>query len=117
MPRRSHHSGALAHLLERFIGDDPKKLASLERARVEANIAQQIYDLRTAAQLTQRQLAARVGTSASVICRLEDSNYERHSLSLLHRIASALGARIELRFVAGEGGGDARPAKRRRKSA
>lgn len=104
MPRKSHHSTALAYLFERFIGNDPKKLASLERARVEANIAQQIYDLRTAAKLTQRQLAARVGTSASVICRLEDSDYERHSLSLLHRIATALGAKVEVRFVVASDG-------------
>jgi transcriptional regulator with XRE-family HTH domain len=49
--------------------------------------------------LSQRELAARVGTSASAICRLEDADYEGHSLSLLKRIAAALGTRIEIRFV------------------
>jgi transcriptional regulator with XRE-family HTH domain len=51
------------------------------------------------AGLSQRELAQRVGTSASAICRLEDADYDGHSLSLLKRIAQALGKRIEVRFV------------------
>lgn len=56
-------------------------------------------DLRTRARLTQRQLAKRVGTTASVICRLEDADYEGHSLAMLRRIAAALNKRVEIRFV------------------
>lgn len=62
-------------------------------------IAQQIYDLRIAAGLTQVQLAARVGTTASVISRLEDADYRGHSMGMLRRIAQALGKRVEVRFV------------------
>jgi hypothetical protein len=40
-----------------------------------------------------------VGTTASVICRLEDADYEGHSLAILRRIGAALGKRVELRFV------------------
>ena len=61
----------------------------LETERQQAEIAQQIYDLRTAAGLTQCELAARVGTTASVICRLEDADYDRYSLTMLRRIAAA----------------------------
>jgi transcriptional regulator with XRE-family HTH domain len=86
-------------LHERYFGDDPARLAALEKERLNAKIARQIYDLRTKAGLTQRQLAALLGTSASVICQLEDSDYSGHSLSMLQRIASALSSRIELRFV------------------
>jgi len=98
---------------ERYFGNDPVKLASLESARLNARIAREVYDLRIAAKLTQRQLAARVGTSASVICKLEDSDYTGHSLTMLQRIATALDARIELWIVAG-GGGAKRERKRRR---
>jgi transcriptional regulator with XRE-family HTH domain len=55
--------------------------------------------MRTQAGLTQRQLAAKLGTTASVICRLEDADYEGHSLAMLRRIAEVLGKRIEIRFV------------------
>ena len=99
MPRPSRHSGAIVFLHDRYFGNEPARLASLERERLNARIARQIYDLRTGAKLTQRQLASLVGTSASVICQLEDSDYRGHSLTMLQRIAAALSARIELRFV------------------
>jgi transcriptional regulator with XRE-family HTH domain len=58
-----------------------------------------IYDARNAAGLTQSQLADRVGTSQSAIARLEDADYEGHSLSMLRRIGEALNQKIEIRFV------------------
>ena len=59
-----------------------------------------IYDLRTKAGLSQRDLAKKVGTTASTICRLEDADYDGHSLYMLTRIADALDKRVEIRFVA-----------------
>jgi hypothetical protein len=53
-------------------------------------------------------LAKLVGTTASVICRLEDADYEGHSLAMLNRIAGALNKRVKIEFVA---------VSRRRKSA
>ncbi len=115
MPRASRHSGAIGYLRDRYFGNRPSRLASLERERLNARIARQIYDLRTGAKLTQRQLASLVGTSASVICQLEDSDYTGHSLSMLLRIAAALSARIELRFVrVGKPGARKAPARKRR---
>jgi DNA-binding XRE family transcriptional regulator len=97
--RKSRHVGSLRVLRDRYFGDDPVRLASLEKERLNARIARQLYDLRVQAGLTQRQLASLVGTTASVICQLEDSDYSGRSLSMLHRIASALSSRIDLRFV------------------
>lgn len=115
MARKSRHSGALQYLYDLYIGDDPVKLASLERERLNAGIGLQIYDLRTAAKLTQRQLATLVGTTASVICQLEDADYYGHSLTMLHRIATALSAKIELRFVPiSKTGATAKPRTKRR---
>jgi transcriptional regulator with XRE-family HTH domain len=55
--------------------------------------------IRLRAGLAQRQLADLVGTTASAICRLEDADYEGHSLAMLNRIAAALKQRVEIRFV------------------
>lgn len=77
---------------------DPEFRALVEKARVTGQIAQLVYDERHAAELTQRQLARRVGTTQSVIARLEDDNYEGHSLSLLRRIAAAVGRDLEVFF-------------------
>jgi len=96
-------SPGLQDLFDRYIGDDPAKVAAFEAAKSNAEVARALYRLRTGAGLTQRALAARVGTTTSVICRLEDAEYEGHSLSMLRRIAAALGRRVEIRFPAAPG--------------
>ena len=77
----------------------PARMKNLEEARANEEIARKIHELRTAAALTQTQLAKLIGSTASVICRLEDADYEGHSLAMLRRIASALNQRVEIRFV------------------
>lgn len=100
MPRNNKaKSAALQYVHDRYIGDDPERLASLEEERANLDIACLIYELRTQAGLSQGELARRIGTTASVICRLEDGDYEGHSLSMLRRIAAALDRRLEVRFV------------------
>jgi len=92
-------SPALQYLYDRYIGDDPERLASIEQEEANLDVAQKVYDLRTEAGLTQRQLAKLAGTSVSVISRLESADYEGHSLSMIRRIAAALDKRVEIRFV------------------
>ena len=92
-------SPAIQHAYDRHVGRDPERVQSFEDELVNAEIAQRIYDLRAQAGLSQRELAKRVGTAASVICRLENADYEGHSLSMLRRIAEAVGKRLDVRFV------------------
>jgi len=61
-----------------------------------ARTARGLCELRHKAGLSQRELARLVGTTASVICRLEDADYEGHSLGMLRRIAAALNRRVEI---------------------
>src|SRR3990172_2831468 len=96
---RKFGSKALQHAYDRYVGEDNERIESFEDELLNARIASQIYDLRTKAGLTQSELAERVGTTASVICRLEDADYEGHSLSMLRRIADAVDKQIEIRFV------------------
>ena len=103
--KRKFRSPALQYTYDRYIGHDPKLVEEFEEEVINADIARKVYDLRTKAGLSQRQLAKKVGTTASVICRLEDADYEGHSLSMLKRIAAALDKRVEIRFL---------PAKRLR---
>jgi transcriptional regulator with XRE-family HTH domain len=77
-------------LRNRYVKDDPERKASVEAERVNAEVARLIYTMRTEAGLTQGQLAELVETTQSVISRLEDSDYDGHSLSMLNRIAEAL---------------------------
>ena len=90
---------AVEILHRRYYRGRPDRLAALEKARADDNVARKIAALRTEAGFSQRQLAELVGTTASVICRLEDADYEGHSLAMLHRIAAALNRRVEIQFV------------------
>jgi len=97
--KRAAITDAVEILHWRYFEGKPKMLALLEEERANAEIARKICELRTKAGLSQRALAKLVGTTASVICRLEDADYAGHSFSMLRRIASALNRRIEIRFV------------------
>lgn len=82
-----------------FVGDDVARREAVDKAVEDALIGQMIYDIRTQAGLTQKQLAELAGTDQAVISRLEDADYEGHTMSMLRRIAKALGKRVEVRFV------------------
>ncbi len=97
--KRKRTSDALEILHRRYYEGHLERLASLEEERANLDVACKIHDLRTKAGLTQRQLAKLVGTQASVICKLEDADYQGHSLSMLRRVAAALNKRVEIRFV------------------
>ena len=97
--KKRFKSPSLRYAYDRYIGADKTKAASFEEGLANAEIASEIRQLRTNARLSQRQLAARVGTTASVICRLEDTDYAGRSLSMLRRIAAAMDKRVEIRFV------------------
>jgi ribosome-binding protein aMBF1 (putative translation factor) len=94
MPSERRPEAAVEILHRRYVGDDPARKAALETARLHAEVARTIYDLRTQAGLTQQELARLVGTTQSVISRLEDEEYKGHSLEMLHRIAVALNKRM-----------------------
>jgi len=78
---------------------DPHTREMIETATVNALVAKLIYEARTKARLTQKQLADLIGTKQPVIARLEDADYGGHSLSMLQRIATALNRRLEIRLA------------------
>jgi ribosome-binding protein aMBF1 (putative translation factor) len=86
-------------ILEKMTQADPELEEMVKEASLNAAVAQLIYDARSKAGLTQQQLAARIGTQQSVIARLEDADYEGHSLSMLQRIACALNQRVEISLL------------------
>ncbi len=86
-------------ILNRMAGESQDLQRLTEEARINAAVAQLIYSARTKSGLSQAQLAERLGTKQSVISRLEDADYEGHSLNMLQRIATALGQSLEIRFL------------------
>ena len=99
MSRKKTTTDAVEILHKPFTRDDPNRLASIQEERDKLDIAGQVFKLRTQAGLNQAQLAKLVGTTQSVISRLEDADYTGHSLSMLRRIAGALNCRVEVTLV------------------
>lgn len=78
---------------------DPSPMA---RVAVEQDLAlgQLIHDLRVQAGLSQRELADRMGTTQSVISRLEEGGGARNRIDTLARVASGLDRHLVLSFPA-----------------
>jgi transcriptional regulator with XRE-family HTH domain len=86
----------VADWLKVELDKDPEFAEQVSKSVLSAEIAQQIYNLRSQAGLSQTQLAEKSGTTQSVISRIEDDDYNSHSLKLLHKIAWALGLRLSV---------------------
>lgn len=84
---------------------DRERDANRATVSLRFDLAQLVYDLRTSAGLTQRQLADRMGTTQSVISRLEQAG-RLPTLEMLGRIAAATGADVRL-LARHAGGADA----------
>jgi len=89
-------------ILARVTGRDLPVRDAIAQDRLSFRVAQMIFEKRSAAGLTQAQLARIVGTTQSVIARLEDADYDGHSLRMLQRIAAALNGRLEVAIVSSE---------------
>lgn len=75
---------------------DPDFAKRFEKAGRAWDVAVQIAALRERQGMTQKALARQVGTSQQQISRLESPSYEGHSLSMLRRVAAALGAEVHV---------------------
>lgn len=76
---------------------DAEYTAALERLLPYERIARQVIGLRMEMDISQEELARRVGTSASAIARLE-SGHHRPSVETLRRVARALDRDLVIGF-------------------
>lgn len=67
---------------------------SFARALQQIDLALLVREMRENAEFTQTDLARKVGTTQSVIARLEDAEYMGHSLTMLERIATVCGVAL-----------------------
>jgi ribosome-binding protein aMBF1 (putative translation factor) len=78
------------------LGRSPRYRAAFQKTLQQIDLALLVREMRDGAGWTQTELAKRVGTTQSVIARLEDAEYTGHSLTMLERIASACGVSLKL---------------------
>ena len=99
LQKKKTTTDAVQILHQRYIKGKARRIKALEKEREKADIASRIYELRSTRGLSQQELAEVVGTTQSVISRLEDAKYGGHSLRMLHKIARALHCRVKVELV------------------
>lgn len=77
---------------------DPELKKEYDALEVEYDIISQIIKTRLEQNLTQSDLAKKVGTAQSNISRLESGNYNP-SIEFLEKIATSLGKKLKVSFI------------------
>jgi ribosome-binding protein aMBF1 (putative translation factor) len=77
---------------------DPEVKAEYDRLGPIFAVVGEMIEARQAAGLTQTELAARMGTSQSVIARLENARH-MPTFDMIARYAAAIGRRLDIRLV------------------
>ena len=87
-----------SHILHRRIEDDQESQLQVQLATICAKIAEEVYDARRRRGMTQAALATLIGTSQSAIARVEDADYDGHSIKTIAKIAVALALDVAVKF-------------------
>ena len=74
-----------------------RRSRALARDRTLQLLIADLVAARAAAGMTQREVARKMGTTKSAICRLESGVCTRPTLSTIQKYALAVGARVEVR--------------------
>ena len=94
----SDRSRVLARNLASVKGERKKRRSwTLKTDRILQLLVADLVAARTAAALTQEEVAARMWTTRSVVSRLESGVCTRPTLSTIEKYADAVGALIEIR--------------------
>ena len=77
---------------------NPEFRSEYKKLEPEFRIASALIEARIKGKVTQAELAKRANTGQAVVSRLENMN-AKPSISLIQRIAEALGLRVDLRLL------------------
>ncbi len=87
----------IAELKKRFMSN-PEFQAEYEKANAEFSLIEALVKARTAAKMSQADVAKSIGTTQSAIARLEGGRVSP-SISTLRRYAEATGSRLEINLL------------------
>ena len=82
-------------LENRYLKNDPEMAQLVAEKFNKLQIGQKLYNLRTKAKLTQRELAYKINTSASNISRIETANYNGDGSKILKSVTAVLNKTVK----------------------
>lgn len=86
-------------LMDRWYGGTPEWDEAVAEEELSLQIGLAVHDLRGSAGLTQKQLAGLIGTSQSVVSRVEHADYEGSALEIFKRVCFALHKKVQVRHT------------------
>jgi len=81
------------------LAQDRELNATYQRELARLRLANQIAALRARSGMSQAELAAKIGTKQAGVARMERASYTGYTVGTLAKIAAAMGANLEVRFV------------------
>ena len=98
---RAVRRGDAVDHLERLVGDDPEIALLLAQERFRVRVTDGMQQARQVRELTQVELAERMGISQGRVSRLESVHYDRRCDSLVAYL-HAVGAELLMAFKVGD---------------
>lgn len=95
-PKDRQHLDFHDHLKKSL--QNPKFKAEYDKLEPEFAVIRAIIDARIKNDLTQKEVAQKIGTKQSVISRLE-SGRGNPTIAFLKKMAEAFSSRLEIRFI------------------
>ena len=96
--RKAKTNSATRVLFDRYYRGKPERIAQLKQTRQELALGRRIRELRESRGLSQAQLARALRTQAPAISRIEDADYDGHSLRILRKIADYFDQHLVVSF-------------------
>jgi ribosome-binding protein aMBF1 (putative translation factor) len=97
----THQTAAdgLQILYQRYYANNPERQWELEKARIDDEVARQIFKIKETHHLSTKALAELINADESIIEALENADYEGNSFLLLNLIATALKIKVKFELV------------------
>ena len=78
---------------------NPELRKIYEENKPFSEIAMELVKIRSMSNLSQAELAKKIGTTQSVISKIESLDIEDIKLSTLFKVAKALNMKVEIKFI------------------
>lgn len=78
---------------------DPAVKKEYQDLKAEFQMAEELMKARVKSKMTQAELAEKIGTKSSAISRLESPYYGKASISMIKKVAQALGCDLQIKLV------------------